>query len=588
MLDRNVAIGLIFLCVGVAILIILNRAFFSRSRKERAALERANVALRGPPQPQRTTSFTDRIRNVNDPDLISPGQQLPGFGWRWAKKFKEKQDKIKEMLERKLKLLHVMATVKYQDKETNEIVDSWKDIAAYTESNPICTSVLPSDPPLIQRRLFLFDTLRYHHLNKSLIPGKRMQEWLGEFESVFLLGVLKVEAWKVYLDNCRRLCLATPWLKVWNYRPREHLEFLFMPLKTPPPGKLGMMSRYVISFADITLVETTKIRNESSWLPWWPFRDTSRTPDWVDLAIDHKKYCATAPPNVPSEQLLLESSHIAFTRALMHKRVIVMDVCKPGDGHDMSVDIISSDLGVHLTLLPLLHTPKHAPIPMELVVILFQKSVQSWKQFKEAFLEHVTSLKSHIYDNRAQKAMIETIMSSLKLTHSAGTISEHNIITLQKFLSENTKTIDGNIAGFWSWESPPPTLRETLPEHAEDLEKAMEFFIALSGEVKEWDKELRNMMQMVFSLVSIDEAYRSREQGQSLKRLSWITFIFLPLMFVASLFGMNIDILENDPPWKWTLVVCAPTVGVVWVVWLAYRIRDRRREISEEHPFKSA
>ncbi|KAK6532045.1 hypothetical protein TWF694_003208 [Orbilia ellipsospora] len=584
MLDPNVAIGVIFLCLGVVLLIVLNRTCFNRNRRERA-----KAALRGVPAPQRTPSFTDRIRNVNDPHLISPGQQLPGFRWRWAKKFEEKQDSIKEMLERKLKLLHVMATVKYQDKETNEVVDSWKEIATYMEGNPICTSVVPSEPPLIQRRLFLFDTLRYLHLNKTLIPGKRMQEWFGEFESVFLLGILKVDTWKVYLDNCRRLCLATPWLKVWNYRPREHLDFVFTPLKTPPPGNLGIMSRFIISFADITLVETTTPENDFNWIPWWwPFARPSRTPDWVDLAIDHKKDCKKAPPYVPSEQLLRESSNVSITRALMQKRVIVMDVCKPDDGHDMSFDITSSDLGVHLALLPLLHTPKHAAIPMELVVILFQKSMQSWKQFKEAFLEHVTSLKSHIYDNRAQKAMIETIMSSLKLTHSVGTISEHNIITLQKFLSEDTKTIDGNISAFWNWESQPTTLKEAFPEHAEELEKVMDFYTAMHGEVKEWDKELRSMMQMVFSLVSIDEAYRSREQAQSLKRLSWITFIFLPLMFVASLFGMNIDVLQNDPSWTWSLVVCAPAVAVVWVVWFAYRVKDRRREISEEHPFKSA
>ncbi|KAL2193567.1 hypothetical protein P885DRAFT_81219 [Corynascus similis CBS 632.67] len=34
-----------------------------------------------------------------------------------------------------------------------------------------------------------------------------------------------------------------------------------------------------------------------------------------------------------------------------------------------------------------------------------------------------------------------------------------------------------------------------------------------------------------------------------MKRLSWITFVFLPLMFIASLFGMNVDVLGSNPAW---------------------------------------
>ncbi|KAK6343868.1 hypothetical protein TWF696_007522 [Orbilia brochopaga] len=576
-MDPKVIILLMFLATGLGFLFLLVRAYISReAAKQDAAVFAA------------TAANYNRDRGFGDSTLVSPAPQLPGFRWRWEKRFRQKQEEVKEMLEKHMKLLHVMATVKYEDKETNEIINSWKDISTYMGDNPICTSVLPPNPPVIQRRLFMFDTLRYLRLNRSRIPGKRMEGWFEEFETIFLLGVLKVDAWKVYLDNCRRLALSTPWLKVWNYRPREHMDFLFMPLVTPGPGRTGMMSRFVISFADLTLVETPKAPTQSAWARWLPFTRSSPSPDWVDLAIDHRKYSETAPPYVPSEQLLLEnSSDIVVTRALVHKRLIVMDVCKPEVG-DMSFDITSSDRSMHLELLPLLHAPKHAPVTMELVVILFRRSMQSWNQFKDAFLEHVTGLKSYIYDNRAQKAMIDTIMSSLKLVHSLGTIAEHNIIVLNKFLEENTKLIDGNISAFWSWESPAPTLRQTLPEMADDLERIAKFFTTSYMESKDWDKELRSMMQMVFSLVSIDEAYRSREQAQSLKRLSWITFIFLPLLFAASLFGMNVDILENNPSWTWYLVICVPALCVVWIVWFAYRISDRKREISEETPFKSA
>ncbi|KAL2148135.1 hypothetical protein VTH82DRAFT_1797 [Thermothelomyces myriococcoides] len=58
----------------------------------------------------------------------------------------------------------------------------------------------------------------------------------------------------------------------------------------------------------------------------------------------------------------------------------------------------------------------------------------------------------------------------------------------------------------------------------------------------------RDLIQLEFNLSSIAEAQKSRTTNLSIKRLSWITFIFLPLMFIATLFGMNVDILECDPP----------------------------------------
>jgi Mg2+ and Co2+ transporter CorA len=39
--------------------------------------------------------------------------------------------------------------------------------------------------------------------------------------------------------------------------------------------------------------------------------------------------------------------------------------------------------------------------------------------------------------------------------------------------------------------------------------------------------------------------------NESLWRLSWITFIFLPLTFLSGFFGMNVDWFSNDPSASW-------------------------------------
>jgi hypothetical protein len=44
-------------------------------------------------------------------------------------------------------------------------------------------------------------------------------------------------------------------------------------------------------------------------------------------------------------------------------------------------------------------------------------------------------------------------------------------------------------------------------------------------------------------------------QNTKVKRLTELAFIFIPLSFVASIFGMNVDVLkDNQAPW-WTVIV---------------------------------
>lgn len=45
----------------------------------------------------------------------------------------------------------------------------------------------------------------------------------------------------------------------------------------------------------------------------------------------------------------------------------------------------------------------------------------------------------------------------------------------------------------------------------------------------------------MYKSVSIRDARKSVELNTSLWRLSWITFILLPLTFLVGAFGMNVD-----------------------------------------------
>lgn len=55
----------------------------------------------------------------------------------------------------------------------------------------------------------------------------------------------------------------------------------------------------------------------------------------------------------------------------------------------------------------------------------------------------------------------------------------------------------------------------------------------------------------MYKSVAIRDTRVSLELNHSLWRLSWVTFIFLPLTFLCGFFGMNVDWFTDNPSAKW-------------------------------------
>ncbi|KAK7185141.1 hypothetical protein DPSP01_000745 [Paraphaeosphaeria sporulosa] len=89
--------------------------------------------------------------------------------------------------------------------------------------------------------------------------------------------------------------------------------------------------------------------------------------------------------------------------------------------------------------------------------------------------------------------------------------------------------------------------------------------------------ETDSLIQRVTNLISIDEGYRSRAQNDSIRRLSWITFIFLPLIFAAGIFGMNVDLFSNDPSWLYYLYT---SLVVMCIAMGGYTLLRSRRRVA--------
>ncbi|KAF2997583.1 hypothetical protein E8E13_002417 [Curvularia kusanoi] len=105
--------------------------------------------------------------------------------------------------------------------------------------------------------------------------------------------------------------------------------------------------------------------------------------------------------------------------------------------------------------------------------------------------------------------------------------------------------------------------------------KALEAIESFSDEVgsrlRLLDQTIRDLLQFEFAWVSINEAHKSTSLATSMKRLSWITFVFLPAMFASGLFGMNVDILASNPDWRWYILFVSIILAITILGWLLFK-----------------
>jgi hypothetical protein len=76
-------------------------------------------------------------------------------------------------------------------------------------------------------------------------------------------------------------------------------------------------------------------------------------------------------------------------------------------------------------------------------------------------------------------------------------------------------------------------------------------------------RTLREELNYEASMASLDESRLGIQQNASVKRLTQLAFVFIPLSFVTSVFGMNIDKLSGNGVKWWTVIVGAVIMYVL-------------------------
>lgn len=92
------------------------------------------------------------------------------------------------------------------------------------------------------------------------------------------------------------------------------------------------------------------------------------------------------------------------------------------------------------------------------------------------------------------------------------------------------------------------------------------------------------VQDLMYKSVGIRDSRHGLQLNTSLWRLSWITFIFLPLTFTVGFFGMHVDAFATDVSIKWYFIaaVSLAAVSLMAVVLLGwYTVKSfflRRRQ----------
>lgn len=188
---------------------------------------------------------------------------------------------------------------------------------------------------------------------------------------------------------------------------------------------------------------------------------------------------------------------------------------------------------------------------MKIILSDIWKSVsESWDCLIDLANVHVDCLQDRIYEQPADESRAPELW-----TNSSNWLKVERLVTIHTNI---VKEMQNNLREMAS----EPTVEDNwLGDSPSDLERI--------GVLVQEDlvKPTDSLNDLMYKSVEIRDSRHSLQLNTSMWRLSWITFIFLPLTFIVGFFGMNVDTFGSDPSIKWYFVSAVPLMLLVLILW---------------------
>lgn len=202
--------------------------------------------------------------------------------------------------------------------------------------------------------------------------------------------------------------------------------------------------------------------------------------------------------------------------------------------------------------------------PFYIVSRLFITAARSWSQLLNYMDDDIQAC-SDVDVDHLSAALEQLHFNSSLLTRIKG------------FLAENLHVIEER--GFSSWPgTPDPGLERRLVDIQTSLKKDYSFLITRCGQLA---SRCETGSGILVSVAQLLESQKGIDQAGQVHNLTKLAFIFIPLTFVSSIFGMNVSLFRSYPP-IWTyFVIAVPLTALAWFASGMYARQSLTWSLSE-------
>ncbi|KAF2232832.1 hypothetical protein EV356DRAFT_469524 [Viridothelium virens] len=200
---------------------------------------------------------------------------------------------------------------------------------------------------------------------------------------------------------------------------------------------------------------------------------------------------------------------------------------------------------------------------MDLVLSdVFKSLAAAWDRYLYICGTHVGILEDKIYESPADESRAPELWTNSSLW-----------LKVEKLITIHTATVK-------EMQLQLEDLDDSVLEHGEWIRSMPAEFDKIANNVQEdLVKPTQNLNDLMYKSVGIRDSRHSLQLGTSMWRLSWITFIFLPLTFIVGFFGMNVDTFTPNPSIKWYFIAAVPLMVLVLILWYVLKhFLARRRQ----------
>lgn len=193
---------------------------------------------------------------------------------------------------------------------------------------------------------------------------------------------------------------------------------------------------------------------------------------------------------------------------------------------------------------------------------VWRSIAEHWENFLDVCNDHVSILEDKIYDGPADETRAPELWMNSSMWLKVERLLWIHIAVLKE-MQGHLRDLTGELAIEDNW-------LDTSPGDFERLSNLVQ---------EDLIKPTANLADLMYKSVEIRDSRHSLQLNTSLWRLSWITFIFLPLTFVVGFFGMNVDAFKDDPSIKWYFLTAIPMMLLVFILWFTTKnFLARRRQ----------